>query len=41
LADKMLNRRYLNEVISAIEFGGSCISRGDRRRVGVELAFKI
>ena len=40
-ADKMLNRRYLNEVISAIEFGGSCISPGDRRRVGVELAFKI
>jgi len=40
-ADNMLDRRCLNEVVPAIEFGGSFISPGDRRRVGVELAFKI
>ncbi len=40
-ADNMLDRRYLNEVIPAIEFGGSFISPGDRRRVGLELGYKF
>ena len=40
-ADNMLDRRYLNEVIPAIEFGGSFISPGDRRRVGVEVGYKF
>ncbi|GMN04267.1 TonB-dependent receptor [Erythrobacter sp. MTPC3] len=38
-ADNMLNRKYLNEVIPAIEFGGSFISPGGRRRLGVELGY--
>ena len=40
-ADNMLDRRYLNEVIPSIEFGGSFISPGDRRRIGVELGYKF
>ena len=40
-ADNMFDRRYLNEVIPAIEFGGSFISPGDRRRVGLELGYKF
>lgn len=40
-ADNMLDRRYLNEVIPAIEFGGSFISPGDRRRVGIEVGYKF
>jgi len=40
-ADNMLNRRYLNEVIPAIEFGGSFISPGDRQRFGVEIGYKF
>ncbi len=40
-ADNMLDRRYLNEVIPAIEFGGSFISPGDRRRIGIEIGYKF
>ncbi|WP_379551586.1 TonB-dependent receptor [Qipengyuania sp. DGS5-3] len=39
-ADNVLNREYLNEVIPAIEFGGSFISPGARRLVGIEIGFK-
>ena len=35
-ADNLFDRKYLNEVIPAIEFGGSFISPGARRRIGVE-----
>ncbi len=38
-ANNALNREYLNEVIPAIEFGGSFISPGARRLVGVEVGF--
>lgn len=40
-ANNMLNRKYLNEVIPAIEFGGSFISPGSRRLVGVEAGLKF
>ena len=40
-ADNMLNRKYLAEVIPAIEFGGSFISPGARRVVGVEAGFNF
>ncbi len=40
-ANNMLDRRYLNEVIPAIEFGGSFISPGQRRVVGVEAGYKF
>ena len=40
-AENMLDREYLNEVIPAIEFGGSFISPGARRLVGVEAGFQI
>lgn len=40
-ANNALNREYLNEVIPAIEFGGSFISPGARRLVGVEVGFKF
>ncbi|MEP3226236.1 MAG: TonB-dependent receptor [Parasphingorhabdus sp.] len=40
-ADNMLNRKYLNEVIPAVEFGGSFISPGGRRRFGVEVGYKF
>jgi iron complex outermembrane receptor protein len=40
-ANNALNRKYLNEVIPAIEFGGSFISPGARRLVGVEVGFKF
>ncbi|MGQ3176088.1 MAG: TonB-dependent receptor [Blastomonas fulva] len=40
-ADNVLNRRYLNEVITAAEFGGSFISPGGLRRLGVEVAYKF
>jgi iron complex outermembrane receptor protein len=36
-ADNLLDKKYLAEVIPAIEFGGSFISPGSRRLVGVEL----
>ena len=40
-ANNLLDRRYLNEVIPAIEFGGSFISPGDRQQIGVEAGFKF
>ncbi len=40
-ADNVFNEKYLNEVIPAIEFGGSFISPGARRLVGVEVGFKF
>ncbi len=40
-ADNLLNERYLNEVIPAIEFGGSFISPGGLRRLGVEVGYSF
>ena len=40
-ANNFLDRRYLNEVIPAIEFGGSFISPGARRTAGVEFGYKF
>ena len=40
-ADNLLDERYLNEVITAVEFGGSFISPGGRRRFGVEVGYKF
>ncbi|MEP0393493.1 MAG: TonB-dependent receptor [Erythrobacter sp.] len=40
-AENALNREYLNEVIPAIEFGGSFISPGARRLVGVEVGYNF
>ena len=40
-ANNMLDRRYLAEVIPAIEFGGSFISPGARRVVGVEASARF
>jgi iron complex outermembrane receptor protein len=40
-ANNFLDEKYLNEVIPAIEFGGSFISPGARRLWGVELGYKF
>lgn len=40
-ANNVLDEEYLNEVIPAIEFGGSFISPGARRLVGVELGYRF
>lgn len=40
-ADNLTNERYLNEVIPAIEFGGSFISPGALRRFGVEFGYNF
>jgi len=40
-AENLLDRKYLSEVIPAIEFGGSFISPGARRLWGVELGYKF
>jgi iron complex outermembrane receptor protein len=40
-ADNMLDRKYINEAIPAIEFGGSFISPGARRLIGVELGYRF
>ena len=40
-ADNLLNREYLNEVIPAIEFGGSFNSPGGLRRFGVEVGYNF
>jgi iron complex outermembrane receptor protein len=40
-ANNLLDEKYLNEVIPAIEFGGSFISPGQRRVIGVEAGFKF
>ncbi|GLR46364.1 TonB-dependent receptor [Sphingomonas astaxanthinifaciens] len=39
--DNVTDKKYLNEVIPAIEFGGSFISPGSRRQFGVELGAKF
>ncbi|MFM2409522.1 MAG: hypothetical protein RL481_350, partial [Pseudomonadota bacterium] len=40
-ADNMLDRKYVAEAIPAIEFGGSFISPGARRLIGVEAGVKF
>ncbi len=40
-ADNLLDRKYINEAIPAIEFGGSFISPGARRLIGVEAGIKF
>lgn len=40
-ANNLLDRKYINEAIPAIEFGGSFISPGARRLIGVEAGFKF
>ncbi len=40
-ADNVLDKRYLAEVIPAIEFGGAFISPGARRRFGLEIGYKF
>ncbi len=40
-AENLLDRKYLNEVIPAIEFGGSFASPGARRLIGVEGRFNF
>ncbi|WP_298196033.1 TonB-dependent receptor [Novosphingobium sp.] len=40
-ARNLFNRKFLAEVIPAIEFGGSFISPGARRTVGAEVAYKF
>ena len=40
-AENLFNEKYLNEVITAVEFGGSFLSPGARQRFGVELGYKF
>lgn len=40
-ANNLLDKRYLNDVITAVEFGGSFISPGGLRRLGVEVGYKF
>nr|WP_156256503.1 TonB-dependent receptor [Sandarakinorhabdus oryzae] len=40
-ANNLLDKKWLNEVIPAIEFGGSFISPGQRRVIGGEVSFKF
>lgn len=40
-ADNVLDKKYINEAIPAIEFGGSFISPGARRMVGIEAGYKF
>jgi iron complex outermembrane receptor protein len=40
-ANNLLDKKYLSEVIPAIEFGGSFISPGARRLVGVEANYRF
>jgi iron complex outermembrane receptor protein len=40
-AENLFNEKYLNEVITAAEFGGSFISPGARQRFGVEFGYKF
>ena len=40
-ADNVLDKRYLAEVIPAVEFGGAFISPGARRRFGLEIGYKF
>ncbi len=40
-ADNVLDKKYLSEVIPAVEFGGAFISPGARRRFGIEIGYKF
>lgn len=40
-ANNVLNKKYVNEVILAAEFGGSFISPGGRRLIGVQAGYKF
>jgi iron complex outermembrane receptor protein len=40
-AENLFNKKFLAEAIPAIEFGGSFISPGARRLVGVEIGYKF
>ena len=40
-SNNALDRRYLSEVIPAVEFGGSFISPGARRSYGLEIGYKF
>lgn len=40
-ADNIFDEKYINEAIPAIEFGGSFISPGARRMIGVEASVKF
>ena len=40
-AENLFNEKYLNEVITAVEFGGSFISPGGLQRFGIELGYKF
>ena len=40
-ANNLFDKKFLNEVIPAIEFGGSFISPGQRRMIGVEGSVKF
>ena len=40
-ANNLLDKKFLNEVIPAIEFGGSFISPGQRRVIGVEAGLRF
>lgn len=40
-ANNVFDKQYLNEVITAVEFGGSFITPGTRRMIGVEGSFKF
>ncbi|MEQ5788859.1 TonB-dependent receptor [Erythrobacter sp. NFXS35] len=40
-AENLFDEKYLNEVITAVEFGGSFISPGGLQRFGVEFGYKF
>jgi iron complex outermembrane recepter protein len=40
-AENLFDKKYINEAIPAVEFGGSFISPGARRLIGVEAGFKF
>ena len=40
-ADNLTDKQYINEVIPAVEFGGSFVSPGGLRRFGIEAGFKF
>lgn len=40
-ASNLFDKQYLNEVITAVEFGGSFITPGTRRMIGVEGSYKF
>jgi iron complex outermembrane recepter protein len=40
-ATNVFNKKYVNDVVTATEFGGSFISPGARRLIGVEVGYKF